>query len=451
MSRIQFFSQLTNGKRSFQLRDGTVTAKTLTLMSTIVDPVVVDTRDGGVVGDVERHPYVAGVAYEVRKREQSAAERESAAAWTAVGTLDWLRAGGALQRRRVGVHGRDVLVWYDSKSGAVGAIDGVCYHFGAPLDSAPIELVSGHACLVCPWHRYPLALDTGESFVQPGGASKGVKQRVHECRVDDAGTVLVRLGREPAEVASDHYATMGLFSVATQGTASNLHSTATTTTTTRANDTDDGGGDESLVRTGIVTQRRQFLEPTLWLLQLEWNDKALALPLARHLDLEHESLPTRSYTPVSSRAGAVELLVRDCGPTSHHLTQLAPGSAVRVRAPLGRYVSEPDVVRAAFIANGTGVSPLLAVLRSRAFDSAGLVHAQRADWPAAALAPLPSNLALLQCVTAPQRIDAPLLTRLLTATRAQRVYLCGTDAFCEAMVELLTTRLHVKRDEIFQF
>jgi nitrite reductase/ring-hydroxylating ferredoxin subunit len=449
MSRFQFFSQLANGKRSFQLREGTVNVKALTLMSTIVDPVVIDTRDGSVVADVERHAYVVGVPYEVRKREQSAAELESALAWSAVGTLDWLRAG-TMHRRRVGVHGRDVLVWYDSKSGAVGAIDGVCYHFGAPLDTAPIEQVSGHACLVCPWHRYPLALDTGESFVQPGGASKGVKQRVHECRVDDAsGQVMVRLGREPAQVASDHYATMGLFDLVQAGAGGAqsqgsvpIHSSLAPAPTETA--------DDSTVH-GIVAQRKQFVESSLWLIQLEWNDKSLELPLARHIDVEFDSLAVRSYTPVNSRAGGVELLVRDAGATSHHLTHLAPGSAVRVHAPLGRYVSEPNVVRAAFIANGTGIAPMLAVLRLRAFESAGLVHAQRVEWPAAALAPLPANLSMLQCVVTPRRIDVPLLTQLLTATRAQRIFLAGTDAFCETICDLLTTRLFVKRDEIFQF
>jgi hypothetical protein len=54
-------------------------------------------------------------------------------------------------------------------------------------------------------------------------------------------------------------------------------------------------------------------------------------------------------------------------------------------------------------------------------------------------------------VVAPRRIDVPLLTQLLTATRAQRVFLAGTDAFCEAICDLLTSRLHVKRDDIFQF
>jgi hypothetical protein len=79
MSRFQFFSQLAQWQTfvSAARRHGDC-QDALTLMSTIVDPVVVDTRDGSVVADVERHAYVVGVSYEVRKREQSAAELESA-------------------------------------------------------------------------------------------------------------------------------------------------------------------------------------------------------------------------------------------------------------------------------------------------------------------------------------------------------------------------------------
>ena len=91
-----------------------------------------------------------------------------------------------------------------------------------------------------PWHRYPISLSTGESLLRstdsPGGggvrcATKGVKQRVHECRVetrkeDNQERVQVRLSvlDHPEAVASDHYATMGLYKLAEQSHASNMHS-----------------------------------------------------------------------------------------------------------------------------------------------------------------------------------------------------------------------------------
>lgn len=444
-ARIQFFSLLDNGKRSFQLRAGTVTSKALTLMSTIVDPVVVDTRDGSVVSDVEGHAYEAGVAYEVRRRAVSEAEAAAKNEWTVVGTLAWLR-GGALQRRRVGVHGRDVLVWHDAASGQVGALDGVCYHFGAPLEAAPIEQVAGHACLICPWHRYPIALDTGESFVQPGGVSKGVKQRVHECRVDADGRVAVRLNSAREALASDHYACMGLFGgdgAAAAAGATNLHSGfAPKPAPTEA---DDG------VRHGIVTERRPFLETSLWRLRIEWNERAYAFELGHHVDVEFDALAVRSYTPVRSEPGAVELLVRDCGATSHHLAHLPPGSAVRVREPLGRYVAEPGVARALLVGNGTGVAPLLALLRARTFDAATLLHAQRTAWPDDALAPLAPHARFEhRCLSGGQRIDAALLGNVVAELRPDKVYLCGTDAFCETIVELLAA-IGVKREQVFQF
>jgi NAD(P)H-flavin reductase/nitrite reductase/ring-hydroxylating ferredoxin subunit len=450
-ARIQFFSQLDNGKRSFTLRVGTITAKALTQMSTLVDPVVIDTRDGSRVADVERHAYEPGVPYQVLR---DAVVAPAPSAWTPVGSLDWLRSG-ALGRRRVGVHGRDVLVWHDAASGHVGAIDAVCYHFGAPLEAAPIEQVGGHSCLVCPWHRYPIALDTGESFVQPSGESKGVKQRVHECRLDDAGaTVLVRLNQAPDSIASDHYATMGLYASSSSSSSStsapapifSLHSSLPGSSRSAT------AADDDSVLSGIVTARRSFLEESLFRLSVEWNDKAFVFPLGHHVDvLFDDELPTRSYTPVDSSAGKIELMVRDCGATSHRLAHLAPGSALRVRAPLGRYVAEAAVTRAVFVGNGTGLAPLLAVLRSRSFDCAGLLHAQRQSelWTPAALAPLPP-LAWHQCVDRRRRqIDAPLVAQLIAAVEPQRAYVCGTDAFCDAVVELLRT--HHPQLTIFQF
>jgi len=376
----------------------------------------------------------------------SEAEAAARSEWTVVGTLAWLR-GGALGRRRVGVHGRDVLLWLDAASGRVGALDGACYHFGAPLDAAPIEQVAGHACLICPWHRYPIALDSGESFVLPGGASKGVKQRVHDCRVDADGSVAVRLSAAPDPLASDHYACMGLYAADTAAAAAgaaNLHSGLAAAAPPPA--------DADGLRLGIVTERRAFLEPSLWLVRVEWNERAHAFELGRHLDVVFDALAVRSYTPVRSEPGAVELLVRDCGATSRHLAHLPPGSAVRVRAPLGRYVAEPDVARALLVGNGTGVAPLLALLRARSFDAATLLHAQRTAWPADALAPLaPHRLFHHRCLSGGARLDAPLLAAVAAELRPQRVYLCGTDAFCDTVVDLLLTHVGIARECIFQF
>jgi nitrite reductase/ring-hydroxylating ferredoxin subunit len=153
----------------------------------------------------------------------------------------------------------------------VGAIDGVCYHFGAPLDAAPIEQVAGHACLVCPWHRYPLALDTGESFVQPGGASKGVKQRVHECRVEAASNqVMVRLGREPARGRLRSLCNNGSCSMWWQAGARRRTARKDRFRFTRAwrpaPSERDGSGRFDCME--LCAQRTQFIESSLWLIAI---------------------------------------------------------------------------------------------------------------------------------------------------------------------------------------
>jgi hypothetical protein len=98
------------------------------------------------------------------------------------------------------------------------------------LDDAPIEDLGSHKCIVCPWHRFPISLSTGESWLRADAAlnhqctSKGVKQRVHRCRVVD-GSVQVLLNLDKPELPSDHYATMGLYKVAAEQESSSSSST----------------------------------------------------------------------------------------------------------------------------------------------------------------------------------------------------------------------------------
>ena len=59
---------------------------------------------------------------------------------------------------------------------------------------------------------YRIDLATGEGGDRDGG-SKGLKHRVHEVR-EREGQVEVKLCLDKEEVASDHYAEMGLYKVA---------------------------------------------------------------------------------------------------------------------------------------------------------------------------------------------------------------------------------------------
>ncbi|KAG5477346.1 hypothetical protein LSCM4_04565 [Leishmania orientalis] len=100
------------------------------------------------------------------------------------------------------------------------AIDNACYHHGGPLLLGDIEEMGGHPCVVCPWHNYKIALDTGEGLylgieVSPNGGkskqavrSKGCKQRIHKVEVDTAGDVYVVVDLSGPKWESDTYASM---------------------------------------------------------------------------------------------------------------------------------------------------------------------------------------------------------------------------------------------------
>jgi ferredoxin-NADP reductase len=165
---------------------------------------------------------------------------------------------------------------------------------------------------------------------------------------------------------------------------------------------------------------------------------------------------------------------------------------------VGLCVGLEDVKSALFLSNGTGVTPMLALLRanaelaaaqsssssssSRAPVRIAFVHAHRsaaltptrAIDAAVAFAP---PLVLNRCVLPPTRIDAAMLAvatsrfvflfasfsndcRLQELLGTQclnvaengpfKVYICGTDEFCESMTELLSKMGHMK-DKIFMF
>lgn len=102
------------------------------------------------------------------------------------------------------------------------AIDNACYHHGGPLLLGDIEEMGGHPCIVCPWHSYKIALDTGEGLylgveLDPDGGkprhavrSKGCKQRVHRVEVDEAADVYVVVDLSGPTLESDTYASMEL-------------------------------------------------------------------------------------------------------------------------------------------------------------------------------------------------------------------------------------------------
>ena len=116
------------------------------------------------------------------------------------------------------VDGRHVIALRTPR-GVLRCVDATCYHMGGPLLRADIEEVPGKGeCVSCPWHRYHIALDTGERVYRDlSGETRCIakKQRVHEIEEvmnDDSssasgggGVIRVRLSVD-GEWESDRYA-----------------------------------------------------------------------------------------------------------------------------------------------------------------------------------------------------------------------------------------------------
>ncbi|NXQ90019.1 RFESD protein, partial [Nyctibius grandis] len=117
------------------------------------------------------------------------------------------------QRATAKVNGREVVIFYHE--GKFHAMDSRCYHEGGPLCLGEIEDINGQACIVCPWHKYKITLETGEGLYEginplepspaPQWNSKGVKQRIHKVTIDN-GNVYVSPPDLSVSFDSDYFA-----------------------------------------------------------------------------------------------------------------------------------------------------------------------------------------------------------------------------------------------------
>lgn len=108
----------------------------------------------------------------------------------------------------------------------------------------------------------------------------------------------------------------------------------------------------------------------------------LGLPIGQHISLG-ATLPVtdpktekteskevvRSYTPISSdvNPGFFDLLIKSypTGNISRHLATLKIGDVMKVKGPKGAMVYEPNMVRRfGMIAGGTGITPMLQIIRA---------------------------------------------------------------------------------------
>ena len=111
-------------------------------------------------------------------------------------------------------------------------------------------------------------------------------------------------------------------------------------------------------------------------------DAVLGLPIGQHISLAATLDVTdpktskverrevvRSYTPISSdhERGYFDLLIKayPTGNISRHLTTLSLGDKMKVKGPKGAMVYTPNMVRHfGMIAGGTGITPMLQVIRA---------------------------------------------------------------------------------------
>ncbi|KFP47887.1 Rieske domain-containing protein, partial [Cathartes aura] len=121
------------------------------------------------------------------------------------------------------VNGREIVVFYHE--GKFHALDSRCYrkifaHMISMLLTCYfffffLQDINGQACIICPWHKYKITLETGEGLYEainplepsptPQWQSKGVKQRIHNVTIDN-GNVYVSPPDLSVSFDSDYFA-----------------------------------------------------------------------------------------------------------------------------------------------------------------------------------------------------------------------------------------------------
>ncbi|NWR24630.1 RFESD protein, partial [Emberiza fucata] len=114
------------------------------------------------------------------------------------------------QRITAKIDDREIVVFYHE--GKFHALDSRCYR---KIFACVISDIDGQACIVCPWHKFKITLETGEGLYEginpqepsptPKWQSKGVKQRIHKVTIEN-GNVYVSPPDLSVSFDSDYYA-----------------------------------------------------------------------------------------------------------------------------------------------------------------------------------------------------------------------------------------------------
>ena len=122
------------------------------------------------------------------------------------------------KRMHLTISKRNVTV--ASHKSKVFCFDSVCFHMGGPFGNGDIEDYFDDTIITCPWHAYKISIMDGAKYHKPVTFDPRTKspiahswekatecsQRIHEARVDDQGTIHIRLNSCEQEIQSDHYA-----------------------------------------------------------------------------------------------------------------------------------------------------------------------------------------------------------------------------------------------------
>ncbi|NXM91845.1 RFESD protein, partial [Oenanthe oenanthe] len=117
------------------------------------------------------------------------------------------------QRITAKINGREIVVFYHE--GKFHALDSRCYLICYLFFFSFLQDIDGQACIVCPWHKFRITLETGEGLYEginpleptptPKWQSKGVKQRIHKVTIDN-GNVYVSPPDLSVSFDSDYFA-----------------------------------------------------------------------------------------------------------------------------------------------------------------------------------------------------------------------------------------------------
>lgn len=159
-------------------------------------------------------------------------------------------------------------------------------------------------------------------------------------------------------------------------------------------------GSSEFVPIKLVKKTEISPDTRIWRFALEHPDQILGLPIGQHMTLRatiNGEVVTRSYTPTSSDddRGYVDFIVKvyfrntnarfpDGGKMSQHLESLKLGDTIDVKGPIGRFdyrgkgefkiksgasnFTTKKVKKMGLIAGGTGITPMLQVIRAALKD-----------------------------------------------------------------------------------